>query len=76
MDPMGALFDTLAEASLVPEDRGRMGFHLDESVTEEGTTPAPPTLELRENVTPIFSKSDDLRPTIHDLFIHMQTRTD
>ena len=42
MDPIGALFDTLAEASLVPEDRGRMGFHLDESVTEEGTTPAPP----------------------------------
>ena len=42
MDPIGALFDTLAEASLVPEDRGRMGFHLDESVTEEGTTAAPP----------------------------------
>lgn len=42
MDPIGALFDTLAEASLVSEDRGRMGFHLDESVAEEGTTPAPP----------------------------------
>jgi len=41
MDPVGALFDTLSEASLVPEDRGRMGFHLDEQVQED-TTPPPP----------------------------------
>jgi len=42
MDPIGALFDTLTEASLVPEDRGRMGFHLDEPVQEEGIVPPPP----------------------------------
>ena len=42
MDPIGALFDTLTEASLIPEDRGRMGFHLDEPVQEEGIVPPPP----------------------------------
>lgn len=42
MDPVGALFDTLSEASLVPEDRGRMGFHLDEPPQEEGMVPAAP----------------------------------
>ena len=42
MDPIGALYDTLTEASLMPEDRGRMGFHLDEPVQEEGmVAPAP-----------------------------------
>ena len=42
MDPIGALFETLAEASLVPEDRGRMGFHLDDPTVEEGVVPQPP----------------------------------
>ena len=46
MDPIGALYDTLAEASLLPEDRGRMGFHLDEPVQEEGLVAAAP-LRLR-----------------------------
>ena len=46
MDPIGALYDTLAEASLMPEDRGRMGFHLDEPVQEEGIVPSAP-LRLR-----------------------------
>ena len=60
MDPIGALFDTLAEASLIPEDRGRMGFHLDEplagsgaagpeepGVVGSGLVPAPPPLRYR-----------------------------
>ena len=42
MDPIGALFETLAEASLIPEDRGRMGFHLDDPTQEEGVVPPPP----------------------------------
>ena len=42
MDPVGALFETLAEASLIPEDRGRMGFHLDDPTQEEGVVPQPP----------------------------------
>ena len=42
MDPIGALFETLAESSLVPEDRGRMGFHLDEPIQEEGVVPPHP----------------------------------
>ena len=46
MDPIGALYDTLTEASLMPEDRGRMGFHLDEPVQEEGIVPVAP-LRLR-----------------------------
>ena len=45
MDPIGALYDILTEASLLPEDRGRMGFHLDEPVQEEALVPsAPPRL--------------------------------
>ena len=47
MDPIGALYDTLTEASLMPEDRGRMGFHLDEPIQEEaGIVPSAP-LRLR-----------------------------
>lgn len=42
MDPIGALFETLAESSLVPEDRGRMGFHLDEPIQEEDIVPPRP----------------------------------
>ena len=42
MDPIGVLFEALAEASLIPEDRGRMGFHLDDNVPEEGAVPPHP----------------------------------
>ena len=47
MDPVGALYDTLTEASLMPEDRGRMGFHLDEPQQEEGSLVPSAPLRLR-----------------------------
>lgn len=47
MDPVGALYDILTEASLMPEDRGRMGFHLDEPQQEEGSLVPSAPLRLR-----------------------------
>ena len=47
MDPIGALYDILTEASLMPEDRGRMGFHLDEPQQEEGSLVPSAPLRLR-----------------------------
>ena len=47
MDPVGALYDILTEASLMPEDRGRMGFHLDEPHQDEGSLVPSAPLRLR-----------------------------